>query len=421
MRKGRESLGESLPHDDRSGGRTTVGIDASPDRVEHAANEDARERGLGCPRVRYRLRAVALCLAVVACKEDVCEPDARKPCLSCSSYAEGAQRESFGSARCEGGDAWGPCAPDVQAVELVEAARSGDDARVIAMLERGADPDVRIEGCVTPLLAAARLGHEAVVSALLDAHADPLAHTKVEVSKGRSGATPLFLASVGGHTKVVERLLAADVPVDRGTLYGETPLSGAVTGDIAIVRRLLAAGADVNAQDELTKQTPVGLAAAQGRAEVLALLLAREPEFAVRDTNGLTPLDLAAAFGHARAVELLLAAGAPVETEQADVESPLLHAAGTKELRVVRALVAAGADVNRTFRAPVSVSTTPLHEAARSCDPAVVEVLLDAGAKAVKDSRGHTPLEEAKRLRGSSHKVRCSDATVARMRKAGLR
>ncbi|MEQ8567029.1 MAG: hypothetical protein RMA76_19090 [Deltaproteobacteria bacterium] len=47
VRKERERLGESLHHDDRTGVRGNARIDPPPDRVEHAANEGARERGQG--------------------------------------------------------------------------------------------------------------------------------------------------------------------------------------------------------------------------------------------------------------------------------------------------------------------------------------------------------------------------------------
>ncbi|MEQ8280830.1 MAG: hypothetical protein RMA76_35635 [Deltaproteobacteria bacterium] len=47
VRKERERLGESLHHDDCTGVRGNAHIDAPPDRIEHAAHEDARERGQG--------------------------------------------------------------------------------------------------------------------------------------------------------------------------------------------------------------------------------------------------------------------------------------------------------------------------------------------------------------------------------------
>ncbi|MEQ8976441.1 MAG: hypothetical protein RL846_00855 [Deltaproteobacteria bacterium] len=47
VRKERERFGEPLHHNDCTWVRGNARIDASADRVEHAANEDARERGRG--------------------------------------------------------------------------------------------------------------------------------------------------------------------------------------------------------------------------------------------------------------------------------------------------------------------------------------------------------------------------------------
>ena len=70
---------------------------------------------------------------------------------------------------------------------------------------------------------------------------------------GRCGWKPLHLAASGGHAAVVEKLLAAGAAVDAKDKHGgETPLHRAASeGRAAVVEQLLAAGAAVDAKNEV--------------------------------------------------------------------------------------------------------------------------------------------------------------------------
>ncbi len=105
-----------------------------------------------------------------------------------------------------------------------------------------------------------------------------------------------------------------------------------------------------------------------------------------RDENGLTPLHLAARYGTTEAVPILLDAGANPMARSLHGETPL-HWATTRE--VVTALLQAGADLEARDK----YRGTPLHRAAElSNNPAVIKVLLDAGANtAARNAAGKTP------------------------------
>ena len=51
------------------------------------------------------------------------------------------------------------------------------------------------------------------------------AEAEVDAAEHTKGATPLFIASLQGHTKVVQLLLAAKADVNVRTLNGDTALS----------------------------------------------------------------------------------------------------------------------------------------------------------------------------------------------------
>ena len=76
------------------------------------------------------------------------------------------------------------------------------------------------------------------------------------------------------------------------------------TGNIAAVKQYLAAGTDVNANDE-DGETPLYRAAYHGYKEIAKLLIAEGADVNAKNKGGVTPLDCAVYFGHKATANLL--------------------------------------------------------------------------------------------------------------------
>ncbi len=162
------------------------------------------------------------------------------------------------------------------------------------------------------------------------------------------------------------------------TLY-----EAAYWGEVARVRELAAAGADVNAVDE-HRDSPLIWAVRGGRAEVVRELVRLGGKLDARDVRsegnstwvGSRPLDEALYRRDVAMVRLLLALGASPEAD-AEGEVPLSIAVHTGHVELVDALLAAGAKVEAMggFR-----KTTPLYEAMDSERFDIADRLRKAGA-----------------------------------------
>uniref|UniRef100_A0A8U7NYK2 Uncharacterized protein n=1 Tax=Corvus moneduloides TaxID=1196302 RepID=A0A8U7NYK2_CORMO len=133
--------------------------------------------------------------------------------------------------------------------------------------------------------AAARDGDEARVLQLLERRGDP-------AEPDLAGYTALHYASRNGHLGVCRLLLERGAPCDARTPGGATPLHRACyCGHLAVTELLLAHGADPAATDG-DGRTGLHKAAEQGHRELCALLLRQRPGLAaLRDARGRSPRD----------------------------------------------------------------------------------------------------------------------------------
>ena len=158
-------------------------------------------------------------------------------------------------------------AGQVAELDLAEAAALDHAERVRGLLAGGADVDQRSPDGFTPLQYAAYFGAPEAAAVLLEAGADVHA-----VAGNPSRVQPLHAAVAGRCHPVVRRLVAAGADVNARQQGGFTPLhSAALNGDEDTVHALLDAGADpARATDEGVR--PADLAASSGHEPLAELL-----------------------------------------------------------------------------------------------------------------------------------------------------
>ena len=275
---------------------------------------------------------------------------------------------------------------------LIVATRSGDEAMVKLLVERGADTSITDKQGVTALAWATRLNDRAIVELLKKAGAK-----KPEFLEG-SIATALWAAAKNGDAARVRELLSRgakpDVVVEDREGKHLALVSAAKEGHLEVVQLLIQRGANVNAgaQVSLTGNiTPLMAAAKAGRVEVIKALLGAKADLGVKDigpnSNSETALHYAARGGSAGAIQALLAGGAEINTKARGGRTPLCVAAAEKKFDAAKALIDAGADIN----SGPSDGLGPVACAAMSDDLELVKLLIARGAEVrVRSARGNT-------------------------------
>ena len=287
-------------------------------------------------------------------------------------------------------------------LRLVDAARAGDAARVVALIADEVDVNATQADGATALHWAVYRDDLDTTRHLIGAGAD------VAVSNDH-GVTPLALACENANAEMVGTLLAAGADATAAVASGETVLMGcARTGIVAGVRALLAAGAEVNARESSERQTALMWAVAnrhpavvrvlieQGadvhaRSRVRRLVISRRLQSELKygelgrsygtdaeetEVGGFTPLLFAARHGDVESARLLLAAGANVDETAPDGRSALLVATHGDHGSFATFLLEQGANPNAA-----AVGYAPLHAAVMTGDRDVVEALLARGAR----------------------------------------
>ncbi|MDZ7778902.1 MAG: ankyrin repeat domain-containing protein [Gemmatimonadota bacterium] len=161
---------------------------------------------------------------------------------------------------------WGSVPPDAP---LADAAMEDDAARVVELLESGADVNAAQGDGMTALHWAAYNGRAELVETLLSAGANIDPVTRI------GSYTPLHHAARNGYADVVDALLAAGAnPEARTSTGGASPLHlAAAAGREAAVESLVRAGAEVDAREERWGQTPLIFAASAGRTSAVRTLM----------------------------------------------------------------------------------------------------------------------------------------------------
>lgn len=158
---------------------------------------------------------------------------------------------------------------------------------------------------------------------------------------------------------------------------GDSPVLKAVkAGDLATVRKLVAARADVNAPAG-DGTTPLLWATHRSDVDTVRVLIAAGAKVDIPNNYGVTPLLDASRVGDADMIEVLLKAGADPNRAHPEGETPLMAASRSGNAAAVRLLLDRGANVNA---ADNFQQETALMWASAEGHLDVVDTLLNAGA-----------------------------------------
>ena len=175
---------------------------------------------------------------------------------------------------------------------------------------------------------------------------------------------------IAGLSLLIFGLASASGAAEKSTLA-----DAAEARNPALVRTLLAAGADVNAA-QVDGMTALHWAVYNDDADTAALLVRSRANVNAANRYGVPPLSLACTNGNANLVKLLLDAGANANATLAGGETVLMTAARAGNPEAVKALLARGANPNARERR----DQTALMWAAAEGHAAVVRALIDGGA-----------------------------------------
>ena len=251
----------------------------------------------------------------------------------------------------------------------IDACRTVEAARML--LDAGAVHAAAVPGVsLTALHHAAGQGRLEVVELLLDLGAkasetfSPKGAAEAFNHPGHFGGTALHLAALGlENARGQKKSLGASFGVYMPDLVS---VHDAAERRVAVCAALLRAGADVNARtipgpapreqaptSHNCRVTPLLLAAETGDAAVIKELLRAgakaDTVFGTPPNHCFSAMNAAAYFGHADAIRALVAAGADVDVRAVNggKRAPLLDAVAQNHHSAVRALLELGADSTR--------------------------------------------------------------------------
>jgi ankyrin repeat protein len=318
------------------------------------------------------------------------------------------------------------------------AAHNGDLTLLQKLLKAGADANARNDYGSTPMQEAALRGDAALLKALLKAGAN------VE-SANDEGETALMTVARTGNVDAAKVLIKARANVNAVEQWrGQTALMwAAAQGNPGMVRLLLKSGAKpdtvsalrewerkVTAEPRRQNRPPGGftallLAAREGCAQCAAELVKGGADINLTNPENITPLLMAVLNARFDTAKVLIEAGADVNRWDIWGRAPLYSAIDynttprggrpdrpssdvATPLEVATMLLDRGANVDMQLKlfppyrllgpdrggdALLTVGTTPLVRAAKSCDVPATKLLLERGATVdLQNSLQATPL-----------------------------
>ena len=252
---------------------------------------------------------------------------------------------------------------------LYIAAMSNNFPAARALLDWGADCNIRGGQLGSALQAAASEGSESIVRLLLDRGADTNA-------QGGYYSNALQAAVLQSNEDIVRLLLdrGADINAHSGD-YGNALQASVAEGNEVIIRLLLDRGADINAQGG-EYGNALQAAVAQDNKAIVRLLLDRGADINAQDAFYGNALQTAAVQGNEALVHLLLDCGADINAQGGEYSNALQVAVVQGNEVIVRLLLDRGADIN----AQGGYYGNALQAAVPNGSEVIAHILLDRGA-----------------------------------------
>lgn len=254
------------------------------------------------------------------------------------------------------------------------------------LLANGADVNLEtpIEG-ETPLHRACARQRADLIPILLDYGADPEVYD-------RQGLTPLHLAAVHPYSAVIGMILKHGGDVNKVDHAGWTPLHHACSkGVVKNAVTLIRSGAEVNCVD-FSGQTPLLTACLRADVyeELINFLLENGADVNISDINGRTPLHLVCYTLRDDLLDVLIEYGAQVNLRDRKGKTPLFISAEGGSADMVLSLIN---DHRADPNIPDKEGRTALRRVAARMDSALVDILLEGGAR-IQDARKFPPIDE---------------------------
>lgn len=291
--------------------------------------------------------------------------------------------------------------------------KTRDEKAIDRCIEVGVPLSVRDNYGLTPLHLAFQNAENAasirIAARLLLAGADPVrgeyayfedaVRTHNMILRFHDGQTPLHIATIDGHTGVVDYILnektsvrLADI-LSAQDISGGTPLHEAVRyGRVDIARLLLNNGANVNAADSIGKTPILLIIPSNAQQEMYPLLLQHQATVNQKDMYGDTVLHVATmANAPVNTLALLVSNGALVNERNKEGVTPLSLAIETQHPEQVKFYAQNGADVY----AEDMEGNTPLTKALESDTVEMLKTLITQANISSTDSSGNTALHIA--------------------------
>lgn len=288
---------------------------------------------------------------------------------------------------------------------LAEAAKAGNTAQALALLDQKADPNSAELDGTTALHWAVRNNDLDLATRLLAAGADAKA-------ANRYGITPLYLAAQNGSAEMIAKLLDAGADPNSTINLGETALmTAARTGVVNAAKVLLDHGAKVDAREQWHGETALMYATVEHHPGMMRLLIEHgadvnaktdlnewerqttsEPREKWLPLGAMTPLLFAAREGCVECASVLIDAGADIQVQDPHGVSAPLMAIINGHYDVAGLLIDRGADPNladdtgRTaLFSAIDFNTVP--QSNRPAPPGIIEnklTALDLAAKLIE-------------------------------------